>query len=186
MSQNLISLGEAASLLGKNIRTIQRYIKTGTLKCYQRNSKNYVNRKELETKFNIATTLKEDVVEIKEEIEKSPKINDNTTFWQKEAREFQNKWTQEIKNHAQTREHLGEWKGRAEAYQSFASKLLTDGSSGNKNDIKNNHISNDPDISVDMSSKPRAKKTIDPNIVYYFIGVMVIVFIITFIVSSQI
>ena len=183
---DLISLGEAAGIIGKNIRTIQRYIKSGTLKSYIRRGKNFVSKRELENKFNIATTSKEDVVDIKEEIKKSYQIPGSANFWQTEAQEFQNKWTQEIKNHAQTREHLGEWKGRAEAYQSFASKLLTDGSSGNKNDIKNNHISNDPDISVDMSSKPRAKKTIDPNIVYYFIGVMVIVFIITFIVSSQI
>ncbi len=180
---DLISLGEAAGIIGKNIRTIQRYIKSGTLKSYIRRGKNFVSKRELENKFNIATTSKEDVVDIKEEIKKSYQIPGSANFWQNEAQEFQNKWTQEIKNHAQTREYLGEWKGRAEAYQAFASKLLTDGSNNNTN---NNGISHDPDIAVEMSPEPRAKKTINPNIVYFFIGVMAIVFIIVFIFSSQI
>ena len=58
MSQDLISLQESAALIGKNLRTIQRYIKAGRLTAHFENGKNFISRSELEKKFKITTTHK--------------------------------------------------------------------------------------------------------------------------------
>lgn len=132
MSQDMIALAEAAKLLGKNLRTIQRHIKAGTLTRHYRDGKNFVSRIELESKFKLIGQKPKPVADtptIKESKTFPTPTPTKTTddFWPKEAQEYQKKWTDEIQKHAQTKEQLGEWRGRAEAYQAFASRLLGDG-----------------------------------------------------------
>ncbi len=121
---DLITLTDAATLVGKNLRTIQRYIQNGQLTRHKKDGKNFVSHKELESKFNVKTTKSpESVVTQKTEdatkTRQEPSVND-----------YQKKWVEEIQKHAETREELGIWKGRAEAYQAFASRLLGTGPNG--------------------------------------------------------
>ena len=134
---DLISLNEAAELIGKNLRTIQRYIKDGKLSRHDENEKSFVSKKEVEEKFGV---LKAEKAEIKKEsatekenhvapppVQKPKYRPAEESTWQKEFKEYQQKWIDEVKAHAETKESLGEWKGRAEAYQAFAARLLGDG-----------------------------------------------------------
>jgi len=128
---DLISLNEAAALIGKNLRTIQRHIKKGKLTRHEKDGKSFVSRKELEQKFD-----------------KFPKRNKEKPKSQKVAVEsqtqetkskpqgfnYEGKWIDEVQKHAETREELGQWKGRAEAYQNFAARLLGNGTN-KKDDI---------------------------------------------------
>ena len=45
-------------------------------------------------------------------------------YWQKRAEIYEDRFTQEVVKHAQTREDLGVWRGRAEQAQSMLIKLL--------------------------------------------------------------
>ena len=118
MSDDLISLVEAATLVGKNLRTIQRHIKAGKLARHDKDGKSYVSRDEIEKKFGIKNqSPKIPVGELPKETVEKP---------QKELN-YETKWIEEVQKHAETREELGVWKGRAEAYQAFASRLLGNG-----------------------------------------------------------
>jgi len=124
MSQDLISLSEAAELIGKNLRTIQRHIKSGKLTRHDRDGKSYVSRGEVEEKFGKISSIKEKkVVAEKEPVIEQAKV----TSKEEKGSDYQAKWIEEVQKHAETREELGVWKGRAEAYQAFASRLLGNG-----------------------------------------------------------
>lgn len=121
MSDDLITLQEAAELIGKNLRTIQRHIKAGKLTRHLRDEKSYVSRDEVEKKFG----------KISKGFEEKPKPQatpeTQETKSPPERLNYEIKWVEEIQKHAETREELGIWKGRAEAYQAFSARLLGDG-----------------------------------------------------------
>jgi len=115
---DLITFQEAATILGKNLRTIQRYIKVGTLTRHDKDGKSCVSRDEVEKKFGI-----------KNQSPKKPagELPKQTTKRAQEEISYEVKWIEEVQKHAETREELGVWKGRAEAYQAFAARLLGNG-----------------------------------------------------------
>lgn len=153
MSQELITLHEAAELIGKNLRTIQRYIKTGKLTRFDKDGKSFVDKQEVEGKIGIVPPKKEDVKPSSPPKSAAPGSVD-----------YQTKWVQEIQNHAQTREELGVWKGRAEAYQAFAARLL---GNGQVPDIEN--IASNPKPMVNKSVKTYT------YIIYGLIGIFFII-----------
>jgi len=157
MSSDLISLQEAAELIGKNLRTIQRHIKAGKLARHDKDGKSYVSRDELTKEFGIKN--------------QSPKIpagesSKQTTEKVQKELNYEAKWIEEIQKHAETREELGIWKGRAEAYQAFASRLLGNGNA---------------DIDINTSSTKPATNVVPKNIrwatytIYILIGVFFII-----------
>lgn len=136
MSQDLILLNDAATLVGKNLRTIQRYIKNGQLSRHQKDGTSFVSRQELENKFSIKDTP---VPPPMPPIPIRKKTTETVLPAKTKVLDFQVKWVEEIEKHAQTREELGVWKGRAEAYQQFASRLLGNG----KNTINIDNLKKD-------------------------------------------
>ena len=157
MDNDLISLGEAATFVGKNLRTIQRLIKAGKLTRQQKDGKNFVSRKELESKFNITATKPQESV-----VRQAPRVED-----------YQKKWTDEIQKHAQTREELGVWKGRAEAYQAFAGRLLGEGKSIKKDDIV---VKTEPE---NDNSPPLTKSSFSYYLIFAILGLIFILLIVT-------
>ena len=131
MSQDLIPLTEAAALIGKNLRTIQRYNKAGTLMSHAKDGRSFISCQELESKYSIKETTARPPAP-------PPPVRKETTKTvppvKTKVLDYQTKWVEEIQKHAQTREELGTWKGRAEAYQNFASRLLGNGKTP---DLKN-------------------------------------------------
>ena len=175
---DLISLQQAAKLIGKNLRTIQRYLKTGKISYHQENGKNLVSRKEIEEK--ILKRSSKSNVELAELQEKKPEI-DNTkdellksvqenSFWQKEAVKYQNHWINEIREHAGTREQLGHWKGRVEAYQSFAPRLLSNGQEQTKSKNKFYSLLKTPLANYRIA-------TVNSIIIYLLIGIIFLIFV---------
>jgi len=151
MSDELVTLQEAAELIGKNLRTIQRYIKAGKLRRHQKDGKNFVSRSELETKFKMSATKPPESVA-------SEKIADASESRQiPKVEDYQKKWIEEIQKHAQTREELGIWKGRAEAYQAFASRLLGTGAGGGNAPV-------DLEPKVDLEPNPSEIKKGEPMV----------------------
>lgn len=135
---DLITLQEAAALIGKNLRTIQRYIKNGELRKYEKEGKNFVSRQEIEQKFG----------KFSKKVEQKPPQPEPKTKEKESSPErlnYEVRWIDEIQKHAQTREELGIWKGRAEAYQAFASRLLGTGPNGVNEKIDLDQINN-PEI----------------------------------------
>lgn len=168
MPEDLISFNEAATLIGKNLRTIQRYIKNGRLNRYQKDDKNFISRQELENKFTImATRTAKSVATQKEEDATSSSATGD----------FQKKWIDEVEKHAQTREELGIWKGRAEAYQTFASRLL---SSGEKIDLEQNPS---PEIKKDepIANNDRSPQMTNSLIYYIAFAVLFVILILLFV-----
>jgi len=169
MSSDLISLNEAAELIGKNLRTIQRHIKNGKLTRHQKDDKSFVSRREIESKFNIiATKPRESVV--------SERTEDATTTRQGQpVEDYQKKWVEEIQNHAETREELGVWKGRAEAYQAFASRLLGNGNIDSiEKEVATSEVKKAP---VDPSTTLGVNKSIKTYtyLIYGLIGIFFII-----------
>lgn len=165
MSQDLITLQEAADLIGKNLRTIQRYIKTGKLTRHDKDGKTYVSRDEVKKKFNFVTPSNVDEIDLQKKASPSS-ANDN---------DFQIKWIEEIEKHAQTREELGAWKGRAEAYQSFASRLLSNGNSS-----ENAHDPSTPEMNKNTAptvSERVPSPAIKPVVFYLIIGLFGLLFL---------
>jgi len=167
MSPDLISLTEAAELIGKNLRTIQRYIKTGVLTRQHRDGKNFISRSELEQKFGKVTKKPEEKPSGEAEASK-PQAAAEVPKSPPERRNYEEKWTEEVQKHAQTREELGVWKGRAEAYQAFASRLL---GSGEKIDLDSNH----PESMRDKKDEPIVNRLPQmPNSLIYYIAFAVL------------
>lgn len=139
MPDDLIPLDDAAELIGKNLRTIQRYLQSGRLKRYEKDDKNFVSRRELETNFPSTTkSAKETTNQTTTPRPQKPSVASGDNYWQK-------KWSDEIEKHAQTREELGQWKGRAEAYQAFAARLLGNG----ETNINVDNLNQAPEIKKD-------------------------------------
>ena len=164
MSSDLISLQEAAELIGKNLRTIQRHIKAGKLARHDKDGKSFVSRDEVAKKFGIKN--------------QSPKIPvgelPNQTERVHKELDYEGKWIEEIQKHAETREELGIWKGRAEAYQAFASRLL---GNGNKENAGNNVESDEKKTSVYPEGSRGVNKSVKTYtyIIYALIGVFFII-----------
>jgi len=123
MSQELITLQEAADLIGKNLRTIQRYIKTGKLTRQIKDGHNFIDVNELKSKFETIETQ----TPRPPEKESSSSDTKGVMDWVQRADTYRDKWENEVQAHAKTREELGVWRGRAESYQNFASRLLNSG-----------------------------------------------------------
>ncbi len=123
MSSDLITLNEAAELIGKNLRTIQRHVKSGKLKKHDVAGKSFISRAELVKKIGVSINT---VAEKEAKPAKKPQKG-SQEFRQEETADYQKKWAEELQKHAQTREELGVWKGRAEAYQAFSARLLGNG-----------------------------------------------------------
>lgn len=176
---DLISLTEAAAHIGKNLRTIQRYLKAGTLTAHPKDGKNFISRTELESKFSV----KNQPSPPKSETIKPPSPPKVATqdSWQGEAHEYQKKWIDEVQKHAQTREELGQWKGRAEAYQAFASRLLGTGPNGvnEKIDLEQNppEIKKEPLVNVNRSPQ------MSYSLIYYIaFAVLFVILILLFVI----
>ena len=135
-----LTFQEAATLIGKNLRTIQRHIKNGKLSrhpSHAKDGKNFISRSELEQKFGKVSKKPEEKPSGEAEASKpQAAAEDQVPKSPPERQNYEEKWINEIQKHAQTREELGVWKGRAEAYQAFASRLL---GSGEKIDLDQNH-----------------------------------------------
>ena len=179
MPDDLISLTEAATLVAKNLRTIQRYIKMGKMTRHQKDGKSFISRRELENKFKIMATKPQESVasEKAEDATKPPQV--------KPADDYQNKWVEEIQKHAQTREELGVWKGRAEAYQAFASRLLGPKGApfGGNGNIENVDPSTPPENTSSMELGTSRDKPLGVNksiktytyLIYGLIGIFFII-----------
>jgi len=170
MPDDLISLTEAATLVAKNLRTIQRYIKMGKLTRHQKDGKSFISRRELENKFKIMATKPQESV-ASEKAEDATKPRQETVSRDKpeltEAQQYQTKWMEEVEKHAETREELGIWKGRAEAYQAFASRLLGNG--------------NVESVDREMAQSEIKKSPVDKNIrtyIYLIYGLVGVFFVI--------
>lgn len=126
---NLITLPQAANLIGKNLRTIQRYISSGKLTPRIVDGRNLVDKAEVMSKFHISNEIrKTSLAENNAQTTEPPRTNDiNATDNFIGDSHYRDKWESEMKDHAKTREELGVWRGRAESYQNFASKLLAAG-----------------------------------------------------------
>src|SRR3990167_8418116 len=99
MDNDLISLGEAATFVGKNLRTIQRLIKAGKLTRHEKDGKNFISRKELERKFSIKAKNETPPSPIQEPTMPKPTKAYQPVSeisWQEEAKEYQKKWIGEV------------------------------------------------------------------------------------------
>lgn len=174
MSDDLITLQEAAELTGKNLRTIQRHIKAGKLTRHLRDEKSYVSRDEVEKKFG----------KISKGFEEKPKPQatpeTQETKSPPERLNYEIKWVDEIQKHAETREELGIWKGRAEAYQAFASRLLGDGKMPEiKPEIKKDDLVA-PHVSEPLSSKKNS--TLSPLLLYIIMAILFLALVLVIII----
>lgn len=162
---DLISLSEAATLVGKNLRTIQRRIKAGQLTRHDIEGKSFVSRGEVENKFRIKNQPLKKLAG--EPPKKSAEISKNEL-------DYAEKWIEEIQKHAETREELGIWKGRAEAYQSFAARLLGNGHIEN---IAKEAVASENKKPIDPSTSLGASKSakIYTYLIYGMIGIFFVI-----------
>jgi len=159
MSDELITLPEAATLVGKNLRTIQRYLENGVLTRHEKDGKNFISRSQIEQKFSARGGSAFGGGKFSKRFEEKPKPQTKSP---PHGLNYEEKWIEEIQKHAQTREELGEWKGRAEAYQSFAARLLGNGSQ--KDDLVASEIKRSSKINFPLS----------PVVFYLIIGLLIL------------
>ncbi len=172
LADDLISLNEAASLIGKNLRTIQRYLKSGRLTHHEQGDKNFISKKELEAKFNVTTEKpKETATQTTSPRPQKTFVAQGDSYWQK-------KWGEEIEKHAHTREELGQWKGRAEAYQAFATRLLGNGEAN----LNVENLNQSPEIKKDESVSSVNRPPQNYSFIYYLaFAVLFVILILLFV-----
>ena len=179
--EDLITLQEAATLIGKNLRTIQRHIKNGKLTRHEKDGKNFINRTELEQKLSARGGSAFGGGKISKKSEEKPSSETEASKPQTaadahesksppERLNYEEKWIDEIQKHAQTREELGIWKGRAEAYQAFASRLLGTGPKG-------------VNEKIDLDQNPPAPRPPQISLLYYIaFAVLFVILILLFVI----
>ena len=133
----LIQLDAAATLVGKSEVTLRRLIKAGKIPFQkERTPTGFIYQVDPEVVRGYYQG-REAVFTVPEtsathEVASSPRVrvavaSDSgtpTEYWQKKAEVYEERFNTEMKNHAQTREELGVWRGRAEQAQSMLVKLL--------------------------------------------------------------
>ena len=95
------------------------------------------------------------------------------------SQDYQKKWTDEIQKHAQTREQLGEWRGRAEAYQAFSARLLGDGKMPEIQPETKKEDIVAPEVSMSSSKN---NSTISPLLLYIIMAILFLALILVIII----
>jgi hypothetical protein len=136
-----IQLDAAAALVGKSEVTLRRLIKGGKIPFHKERTPTgfiyqvdpdvvlaYYNKREADLfiagAFEEASPATEEVVTPRVRVAVASDSGDPKEYWQKRAESYEDRFHHEVKNHAQTREDLGVWRGRAEQAQSMIVKLL--------------------------------------------------------------
>lgn len=182
MTQTLVTLPQAANLIGKNLRTIQRYISNGKLTPHLKDGRNFIDREELSNKFQIrAETIMTGASNAAAPDQSRADVNRGTPNLA-EANHYRDKWENEIQAHAKTREELGVWRGRAESYQNFATKLLASGDKNVSEASNHEKTPNGPnrDFWPQEPASQDNKDSIKPVIGYIVLTIVFIGFLILF------
>lgn len=141
-----IQLDKAAALVGKSEVTLRRLIKAGKIPFEKQKTLTgfvyLVNPDHVKTFYKVREgsifdrDVKETIQEKKADSGESQSATGSVrvavagdeggapAYWQKRSELYEDRYTNEVVKHAQTREELGAWRGRAEQAQSMLMKLL--------------------------------------------------------------
>lgn len=138
----LIQLDQAASIVGKSEVTLRRLVKAGKIPFERQKTLTgfiyLVDPLEVKKYYKIRNggaytpegdgadeiTLNTPRSANKVRLAVSDETGNQTEYWQKKAESYEDKYYTELNTHAQTREDLGVWRGRAEHAQAMLLKLL--------------------------------------------------------------
>ena len=143
-----LQLDAAAALVGKSEVTLRRLIKAGKIQYNKEKTptgfiytvdpdvvRDYYRGRDADILTSAAATATVEPETPPEDMTRPTAdgavrvavASDNFTpgeYWQKRSENYEERFNSEVKSHAQTREDLGVWRGRAEQAQSMVAKLL--------------------------------------------------------------
>ena len=145
-----VQLDKAAAEIGKSEVTLRRLIKAGKIPFKKEKTLTgfiyMVDPAAVRAYYQIkgggnftedgASAKEEDLLPLAESVSTQPKershvrvavggeSGDLYEYWLKRSELYEDRYNQEVSKHAQTREELGNWRGRAEQAQSMLVKLL--------------------------------------------------------------